>query len=264
VPSDQSDEPFTLLAFNDKKEITENDKIFSSWKTYRNEKYQFEFKYPSSASVNVKNGLITIEGLDLSFVPSLNIKENNKNLSLLEVVDGRVDKYTDGIGNMLIGNQNAVWISSAEMGGYAMIVVTANFIYSFNGNLWNSTGIIDTFKFINVAAGKEPRWPSIILLSPKGGEEWPLKSIQTIKWVKWDRGPGISSGNVSAYLETKERGAFVTIGKVIRFSKGSIVWRTGEVKNSGNFVAPGTNYYIRIVDELTGNEARNDIPFSII
>ena len=107
--------------------------------------------------------------------------------------------------------------------------------------------------------------PTITVTAPNGGESWKLKEINTITWKPYSYNPDVNpSKHVTAYLETKNAdGSFKTLGKVIENGKASIHW-DGMVNSWNNFAAPGSGYYIRVVNEETGATDRSDKPFTLL
>ncbi|MBU1730662.1 hypothetical protein KJ557_03930 [Patescibacteria group bacterium] len=116
----------------------------------------------------------------------------------------------------------------------------------------------------------ELRWPpttqpSIKVTSPNGGEKWQLGSTHSILWAPYNYNLDVNpSGDVVAYLEKLVNGNFVSLGKVVKCGRASIHW-DGDLDNcnSGTYPAPG-DYYIRVVNNQTGQWDRSDRPFTLI
>ncbi len=113
-----------------------------------------------------------------------------------------------------------------------------------------------------------PKPSPIKVLVPNGGEKWELGVTNSVTWSPYGYNPDVNpSKDVSAYLETRnEKGTFTTLGRVEESGKASIHWITGDLNSqNGTFsqVAPGS-YYIRIVNNKTGDTDRSDAPFTIL
>ena len=111
----------------------------------------------------------------------------------------------------------------------------------------------------------------IKVTAPNGGEQWQEGVMNSVTWTPYepDANPSVNnSHDVTAYLEQEDsQGHFVTLGNIEESGKASIHWRTGELNSyvqSGNFVKPGSNYYIRVVNNKTGASDRSDAAFTLI
>lgn len=103
----------------------------------------------------------------------------------------------------------------------------------------------------------------IVVTSPNGGEEWRLGGIHTITWKPYQYDPDINpSSDVTAYLEEKVLGKFVTVGKILENGKASIHTHL-EIDKGGNYAEPG-EYYVKVVNNKTGAWDRSDRPFTIL
>ncbi len=102
------------------------------------------------------------------------------------------------------------------------------------------------------------------VVSPNGGERWQLYSSHTIKWVPYDPANGLNpASDFTAYLEKQNKdGSFEAVGKILEGGKASIHW-TGEIDEWGKYPKPG-DYYVRIVNNKTGEEDRSDKSFEIV
>lgn len=102
----------------------------------------------------------------------------------------------------------------------------------------------------------------ISLTAPNGGENWQIGDTHTILWQPYGYNPDINPSNqVSAYLEKKVNGKFITVGKIIPAGNASIHW-IGEIDSFNNFAKPGI-YYIRVVNNVTGESDRSDNFFKL-
>ncbi len=116
-----------------------------------------------------------------------------------------------------------------------------------------------------IAAG--PTIGGITVTAPNGGEQWELGVTNTVTWTPYQYNPDINpSKDVTAYLERRGwTGAYETIGRVQENGKASIHWTTGQLnaQSAGTeYAAPG-QYYIRVVNNVTGASDRSDAPFTI-
>ena len=156
-------------------------------------------------------------------------------------------------------------------------VYTPTFMITDNQGLSAKTGIS-----VNVG---EIITHSITVLSPNGGERWTLNtrtdsdtcSVLHCEEIKWSGGSGTDWRSVSAYLEQYVNNQFVTVGKIPAYGYGSISWPVGIIVSTSctgdsypdlynctkSLVNPG-QYYVRLVDKVTGATDRSDAAFSIV
>ena len=103
----------------------------------------------------------------------------------------------------------------------------------------------------------------LTLTAPNGGEVWQLGSSHTIKWTPYDPNTGINpASQTTAYLEKLINNNFVTVGKVIEDGRASIHW-SGQIDGPNNYPDSG-NYYIRVVNNVTGAMDRSNQPFTLV
>ncbi|MBI2048533.1 MAG: peptidoglycan-binding protein [Parcubacteria group bacterium] len=140
-----------------------------------------------------------------------------------------------------------VTVASKQQGGYRVGVA---------GAVW--LGVIPP----------TPPSTGITVTAPNGGERWEQGVMNTVTWAPYSYTPTVQnpSSDVTAYLERWSllRG-YTTVGKVEASGKASIHWITGELDSAtmgGNFVPPG-EYYIRVVNNVTGATDRSDKSFTI-
>ena len=115
----------------------------------------------------------------------------------------------------------------------------------------------------NVMGGIVPPQQNLTLAAPNGGEKWQLQSSHTILWKPYDPVGGINhASEVTAYLERLSSVGYTTVGKIIETGKASIHWQ-GEIDQYGNY-PPAGDYYIRVVNNKTGETDRSDAPFSLV
>lgn len=108
----------------------------------------------------------------------------------------------------------------------------------------------------------------ITVTAPNGGERWERSVLNSITWTPYSYNPDVNpSRTMDAFLEKKNPdGSFTVLGSVIPSGKASIHWMTG-FTNDGykeGFVEPGDNFYIRVLNKLTGASDRSDAPFTIV
>ena len=95
------------------------------------------------------------------------------------------------------------------------------------------------------------------VVTPNGGERWQLGSVHKVSWL-----PEPDSRSIIAYLDQLVDGKFVTVGQILEAARGSIYW-LGDVGTLGNYPKPGF-YYVRVVNNETGEIDRSDKPFEIV
>ena len=143
-------------------------------------------------------------------------------------------------------------ITQIRTGGDAKIVDCAPGYHSYNDQCVSDT-----------ATG-------ITLAAPNGGEKWELGVTNSVTWKPYGYNPDINPAkDVTAYLEKKNGNTFTTLGRVEESGKASIHWVTGDLNSAlfsqtGTFSqAPTGEYYIRVVNNVTGASDRSDKPFKI-
>jgi hypothetical protein len=106
---------------------------------------------------------------------------------------------------------------------------------------------------------------SITVISPNGGEKWQLGDTHTILWKPYDPTSGINPvTQVTAYLEKLVNGNFVSVGKIVECGRASIHWEGNlDTCGSNNYAEPG-DYYVRVVNNVTGASDRSDGPFTLV
>ncbi|MBU0722972.1 GPI anchored serine-threonine rich family protein [Patescibacteria group bacterium] len=108
--------------------------------------------------------------------------------------------------------------------------------------------------------------PSITVTSPNGGEKWQLGSTHSILWSPYNYNPNVNpSGDVVAYLDKLVYGNYISMGQVKDCGKASIHWQGNLDSCNGSTypTAPG-DYYIRVVNNQTGQWDRSDNPFTLL
>jgi hypothetical protein len=109
---------------------------------------------------------------------------------------------------------------------------------------------------------------TISVVKPNGGEQWEIDTLNTVTWSPYGYNPDINAArDVTAYLEKKEHnGSFTTLGKIQETGAASIHWYVGQLDpfESPGKKAPTGQYYVRLVNNLTGATDRSDKPFRIV
>lgn len=109
---------------------------------------------------------------------------------------------------------------------------------------------------------------SITVTAPNGGEQWELDTMNTVTWTPYQYNPDVNpSRDVTAFLERKNPdGSFATVGKIQESGKASIHWYAGELNALDGPAAKATagEYYVRVVNNMTGATDRSDKPFSLV
>ncbi len=114
----------------------------------------------------------------------------------------------------------------------------------------------------------QPLAPVISVTVPNGGEKWEPQTLNTIQWSPYGYNPNVNPvDDMSVFLEKKVGSQFVTVGRVeADGGKASIHWM-GSIRENGTgnwtYPTPG-EYYIRVVNDVTGSSDRSDAPFTIL
>ncbi len=160
--------------------------------------------------------------------------------------------------NNLCGNNEAlatgVWTMTctAKVSGSSYFYID---IYA-NGKTYRSNIVT-----VNIASATPQ--PPITILSPNGGEQWKMGSLQTIKWSD----PAASSNSRYTVFLTKVNGsAYGIIGEV--YGQPWLNWTVGEVTLGGGGVSvtSGSEYYVQVVKQYVSpyTNDQSNAPFSII
>jgi len=103
----------------------------------------------------------------------------------------------------------------------------------------------------------------LIISAPIGGEVWQSNWPHMINWSPYDPRTGANSADhITAYLEKLVSGQFTTVDKTLPCGMASLCW-SGEIGRDNlnwRLATPG-NYYIRIVNNLTGQWSRSPRSF---
>lgn len=100
---------------------------------------------------------------------------------------------------------------------------------------------------------------------PNGGEQWQIGSLHTVLWTPYDPTNNVNRAGtqVKAYLMHLENGNLVNKGEIIESGKASIHW-AGDLDVYGNYPTPGDNYYVKLVNRVTGETDVSDAPFRLV
>jgi uncharacterized repeat protein (TIGR02543 family) len=122
----------------------------------------------------------------------------------------------------------------------------------------------------------------ITVTAPNGGEVWQSNRSHVIQWTPYGYNPDINPASTTvAYLEKKVNGNFVMVGKIIPDEMASLYTRgflIGEFQelvpnplypggywyNPPPFLPPPGDYYVRVVNKITGAWDRSDNPFTLV
>jgi hypothetical protein len=128
--------------------------------------------------------------------------------------------------------------------------------------------------YSDVFSIKSNQTGSIRVIVPNGGEQWATGILNTVTWAPYQYSPDVNPArDVTAYLEQCPFGVAggnekycSVVGKVQESGKASIHWITGELNSltEGGKYAPPGQYYIRVVNSVTGASDRSDAPFTVL
>ncbi|KKT41579.1 MAG: hypothetical protein UW30_C0006G0006 [Candidatus Giovannonibacteria bacterium GW2011_GWA2_44_13b] len=154
------------------------------WKTYRNEKYGFEFKYPENwKAPTVKNW----KNLEEFSREGKSCSQNQSLAELLklclmykdaaeEEVNGNIFYAIQTVWNEMGASNKVVYLYFANKGQvYSIVFQGLNNVLDLTSE---KTKILSTFKFIDIKSEK----PSITIIYPNGGESFETEKTHTIKW----------------------------------------------------------------------------------
>lgn len=151
--------------------------------------------------------------------------------------------------------------------------LTHKYVVRFQGEqglpTFGIVGSLTRAKIAQVCGGVRPIAP-ITVTAPNGGEQWEIGIMNTVTWTPYGYNPDINPAkDVIAYLEYKDKatGQFVVLGQVSPAGKASIHWNVGQI-NPTNYPgkeewAPPGEYWIRVVNNVTGASDRSDASFRI-
>ena len=109
-----------------------------------------------------------------------------------------------------------------------------------------------------------PTTGSLRVTAPNGGEKWQIGSTHTILWTPYNPQNNVNTAftQVEAYLDKVVNGQFLNVGRIVESGKASIHW-VGDLNVNGNLAQPG-DYYVRVVNKITGQTDRSDSPFKLV
>jgi hypothetical protein len=125
----------------------------SKWKTYRNEEFNFEIRYPENWTIDNNrsddNRLVFNPGLKdkPGSIEAINFRENKDNLNLEEIIEKQRNNYSQVIKKenfLFIGNERAWKIETAEFNISRIFFIYGNFMYEIE-----SMGYLDDENVLN-------------------------------------------------------------------------------------------------------------------
>lgn len=100
----------------------------------------------------------------------------------------------------------------------------------------------------------------ITVTAPNGGEQWEVGKLNTVTWSPYGYSPDTNPANqVSVYLERLDG---TRVGKIMDTGKASLHTYLN-INDYQTWAQPG-QYYVRVVNNVTGAQDRSDAPFTIM
>ena len=173
-----------------KSEIVDETK---DWKTYTNDQYGFELKYPTNGDFEVqKDGSVIINqgnyGNIVVNIPRVFGTPNYSNT--FQDLKARFSGKGYIESEIIIGGIQSIKVSSPQIGDIVYVPLSDNKILEIDGNFKNPqfNQMLPTFKFIDSTAR-----PQIIITSPNGGEVWKIGEKHNITWTaaNFKQGPNV-------------------------------------------------------------------------
>jgi hypothetical protein len=104
----------------------------------------------------------------------------------------------------------------------------------------------------------------ITVTAPNGGEQWEIGQLNTITWAPYDPNSQINhSKDVTVFLEIKTgKDQYVQVGRIMDTGKASL-HTYFNINYYDVFADPG-EFYVRVLNNVTGESDRSDMPFTLL